>query len=374
MINKNITLLAFTLCFVLSFTFVLHASAQIDLLDHKSIHDQAVAEEEGYYEYVSRAGDPNIYYYFGVDLNGMLSAVEGNGDEILLQKVIQYVDNMINANGNNGAGWIKDTVGGWRGATPIARAAAIIMRDPVWRAKYGRTAREYIDFIYTSIIYSWYEGNGYSIPCIHPYSNSGEFCFGWHDSYSNLGMLATNLFQAEDPGPSRDLYLDIATKIAKAFRLHLELNGTGWIFDNDGSWSVDYRNEEGVPDTSHANQEPRMMMFMHEAGIEFSREEIVLWANTLTDIIWNGSLETPLFANYINGSNKPYAGGGEWSNGHIVNGWAFLGGYSSRAQEVLAYRLKADVEGRGNWDERVILSGHLIRNQMLLNGGRTVVP
>ena len=109
-----------------------------------------------------------------------------------------------------------------------------------------------------------------------------------------------------------------------------------------------------------------MVIAMFEGGIAFDEADVEGLARTLTDNIWNGSLEDPRFHNYIDGANGPYRNLGPWEGGWINAGWAMLGRYSSQAQLVFEASLQAAAGGVRNptidrWDghAKVALSGHV---------------
>ena len=105
----------------------------------------------------------------------MLSAVEKTQDEAMLQKVIHYIDNMLSKTtvvaGHKVWGPFESSSGKpvqayfYKACAPIARAAAVIMRNPTFREKYGSAATRYINFLDDSIIQYYYvETFGKKIP------------------------------------------------------------------------------------------------------------------------------------------------------------------------------------------------------------------
>jgi hypothetical protein len=135
-------------------------------------------------------------------------------------------------------------------------------------------------------------------------------------------------------------------------------------------------NQAGVPDTSHTNREAMFMVFMHEAGLMYTRADLVRMGYTFVDSIWNQSMESPSFANYINGSDKAYRVYKEPGlNGSVYHGWVMVGGYLPEAQRVAVQMLKAIVRGRQNFSltrnatgygGMLGLTGHILRNYALL--------
>jgi hypothetical protein len=347
------------------------APASPPLLNFSSLLHQYVNEFNLTTE--SLSGDGYDYYYLSYDLDGILSGAEKTEDEVLLQKALGYIDNMLStAKDLNGDGYREwppmdsnnrpQQLQMYQSIAPIARAAAVIVNSPTFQDKYRATAQRYIQFVDDHVIQYWYKKvyNSSKVPC-----PGGAV---WDDKCSLVGIVLASLYRAT--GDS--LYEELATQTGQAFQNRLEPYQTGSIWDN-GIIPLGYGgNQEGVPDTSHANREAMMTVFMHEVGIVFTRADVERLANTLTDIIWDGSVESPLFANYINGSNQPYRSYTDpGRNGYIYFGWALLGKYSPRAQEALSYTLKAIIDGKQNpsllanssYRGLTALSGHLLRNQ-----------
>jgi len=342
----------------------------------------------------SRSGLSSTYYFTSYYLNGMLSAAEGTKDERLLRRVMHMIDTMISTaqpfedHGRIYKVWRPFSITAdsavprpnlhytFQATVPIARAAALIMTDPAWKAKYGRSADRYVAFVDQSIIQYWYHSQlKDEIVWINP-----DLFPIWNDNGSNLGLIAAFLYRANGDR----LCLGISRRIGRAFRSKLSPAKTGWIWENHtipvGSDTDNVPgsvgNQEGVPDTSHANREAFLMTSLYESKILFTRRDIARMANTLTDTLWNHSEENPSFSNYLNGSDKAYRVYKEpGMNGSIYHGWALLGGYSQKAQRVILCVLKAILKGRDNpslernassYGGKLGLCGHLLKNWALL--------
>jgi hypothetical protein len=333
----------------------------------------------------SLSADSSVYYYTSYYLHGMLSAAEALRDTALLEQTILYLDNMIavaeDINGDGHLEWGPPEVDGslmnapvqlyhYQGIAPMARAAAIIRNQPEFAA-YEEAAVRYVDFVHDSLIEFWHiEVYGEQIPWLPVELNGWGSYEWWSDKCSHLGTIATSLYAATGDA----LYLDIASRVAAGFRLKLEEEGDAWQWDIDEALIGVDGNNEGTPDTSHANREPMMMAFMHEAGVEFTDADLLRMAHTLTDLIWNGSMDDPLFANYINGGNALYRDAGPWENGQIYTGWTLVGGYYDLAQEVSKTVVTKIADGYTNasltpmtWEPaRLALAAHVLRNHARL--------
>jgi hypothetical protein len=262
------------------------------------------------------------------------------------------------------------------------------MLNPRFKAKYSATAMRYIDFVDETIIQYWYDHTyRRRIPSLpNDLGSWGTQKPWWNDKNSHLGQIAVFLYAATQKVPTTHtpIYLDIATRIGTAFKRKLQTQKEGWIWDNGTAHAEGGKNTERVPDTSHANDEVRFVVFAYEAGIVFSLNDVEKFGKTLTDRIWNGSIDNPMFANYINGANATYRGRKAGAYGGVYHGWALLGKYSAKAQTALSYLLKAIVEGKRNPSIRengccgfakVALTGHLLRNsQAVLQSSTPTEP
>jgi hypothetical protein len=348
-------------------------------LDFDSLHELHLAYLEQYKDHIeanSNEGEAYAYYDFSYYLHGILSAAEATKDKNLLIDAIQYCDNMINAaedlNGDGHEEWPEllgeypNQLCHYQVYSPMARTAALIVNTSEFQTEFQNDANRIYDFVYDNAITYWHvEVYNYQIPWM-PQDLGGWGSYEiWNDKCTHFATTATFLYQVT--GDS--ICHDIASRIATGFRRKLVPNGDGWIWDTSATLDqYDDRNTIPYVDVSHANREPMMMVFMHEAGIEFSREDVQRMAATLTEIIWNDTLQPPHFSNYINGSNADYNNCGQpYCVGNVYSGWVLLGKYSEKAQQILTYTLKAIDEGTSIGQNhssygKVALSGHLLRN------------
>ena len=374
--------------------FFIYGKASPQYLLCRLAFDYYLIKDSGEIRDEVNSGLSSTYYFTSYYLNGILSAAEGTGSEHLLRVAMRYMDAMIATaeeyedHGRKYKAWRPFTVDTTsmlprpnlhftlQATVPLARAAAIIMTHPEWKAKYGGAARRYIEFTDQSIIQYWYHSKLHDqIPWINP-----DLFPLWNDNASNLALNTTFLYQATgDPG-----YLDVSLKIGRYFRKKIRPYKTGWIWENQtipllsdtDNTPGSVGNLAGVPDTSHANREAFLMVAFHEAGILYTRADLERMAGTFTDTLWNQSVESPSFANYINGSDKAYRVYKEPGlNGSIYHGWTFTGGYSRKAQQVLVNTIKAVLKQKTNpslernvasYGGRLGLCGHTLRNFRLL--------
>ena len=205
---NQVALLTIVSLFTASLT---HAA---DLLDFRALHAQYVNQYADHMENQSLSGHPEMgYYYMSYYLHGMLSAVEKTQDEAMLQKVIHYIDNMLSKTtvkaGHKVWGPFESSSGRpiqlyfYKACTPIARAAAVIMRNPTFRKKYGSAATRYINFLDDSFIqYFYVETFGKKIPFLDKDLGGINTTVSWSDKLSLFGETATSLYVATQNAPT----------------------------------------------------------------------------------------------------------------------------------------------------------------------------
>jgi len=340
------------------------------------------------------SGSSATYYFTSYYLNGMLSAFEATGDEAVLRRALDVMDGMLARSRDFREGGRTYRVWGpfavtadsalprpllhytFQATVPLARAAALIRADPDLRLRYGAAADRYVAFVDGCVLDYFYRRQ---LDSQVPWLDPDRFAI-WNDNASNLALNAAFLCRATGaPTPCA-----LAREIGAGFKRKLRPYKTGWIWENQtipiGSDTDDtpgsVGNQAGVPDVSHANREAFLMATLYEMGFVFGRADVERMAATLADTLWNGSLDSPSFANYLNGSDKAYRVYKQPGlNGSIYHGWALLGAYSPKAQRALLATLHASLLGRTNpslernaksYGGLLALAGHLLRNQAII--------
>jgi len=351
----------------------------------------------------ARSGSCKTYYSTCYYLQGLLSAAEGTKSESALKAAMSYIDLMLaeskDLNHDGLPEWgAKDASTSdldpdgrpwmlyhFQAELPIARAAAVILRNDEWRRSYRTNANSYIQFVDRSIFKYWLDrksgvykiqpGRDWPwragmIPQISS-TNGGYGPSGiWSDKASLLACISALLYQATgDP-----LYREVAERIGTDFKARLHPQGGGYIWDEGkplSEWKragyPDY--ESPAHDTSHANREAMMVVLLYEAGIVFTETDLDRMAYTFTDAICKGSEGSPHFTNYIDGSDAPLGRAKAGGVGNVFDGWILLGRYSARVQAT-GCALAAAIEKGGSIGQngssygRLELTGHLLRNSL----------
>lgn len=340
----------------------------------------------GELEKEAASGSSAVYYFTSYFLNGMLSAFEATGDERLLKRTLGLMDEMASRTrrfeGHEVWGPFAVTPDSpvprpilhftFQAAVPFARAAAIIRSEPRLAKKYGKTADRYVQFVDDCVVKYFYE---VQLERRIPWLDPDQFPL-WNDNASNLALNAAFLCRATGD----EQHCGLAKTIGEGFKSKLRPYKGGWIWENQtiplGSDTDNtpgsVGNQAGVPDISHTNREAFLMLTLQEMGMVFTRDDLDRMARTLTDTIWNGSLEDPSFSNYLNGNDLAYRVYKKPGlNGSIYHGWALMGAVSPKAQRVMLATLEAIMRGRSNpalernatsYGGKMALAGHILRN------------
>ena len=318
------------------------------------------------------SGDPSTYYSTSYVLHGLAAAAEASGDTAVMDTLVGYINQMIDRaqplvrNGVTYQQWGPWDANGnpqqlntFQSTVPLARTAAVIAGNPAFRTRYAASFNRIVAYVDQSIFKFWFDKQTgiYADPTstrlggIVPWLALARGGWGsypvWSDKCSHFGAMSAWMYRAT----RNPLYLEYATRIAEDFKTHVTVVNGCWIWDFGTVPVAAGANQDGSPDTSHANREPMMAAAMYEAGITFKLADLQGMAATLTTRIWNQSTTSPMFANYISGGNERAGTKPPWSNGNIYLGWNMLGRYAPAAARVIALfdqALQVQTGGTGN--------------------------
>jgi len=316
-----------------------------------------LAANQGAIAAEAASGDPATYYNTSYYLMGMAAAAQGTGDAAVMATLAATAGQMIakaqplvrngitypewgpwDANGN------PQQLNTFQATAALARTAAVIAGNPAFKAKYGAQLDQLVAFVDQSIFGYWFDKKtgvyadpgslwlGGAVPWLPvDLGGWGTYTY-WIDSCSQFGAMAAWMYQAT----GNLLYLEYATRVAEGFQDRVSAASGAWVWDQGAVPIVSGGNQDGSPDTSHANREAMLVMAVAEAGIAFQPGDLQGLAATLTGAIWNQSYSNPMFTNYIEGGNSAFGTLPPWANGNVFLGWDSVGRCSPLAQRVLA--------------------------------------
>ena len=353
---------------------------QSDLLSfYQSAYDQVYAENLDYFNSMAASGDTtteNTYYTFQYVLAPTLSMFEATGEAKYLEQALTWAETMlskaviidVNGNRNWSGPWqsphtdtpISYLLNDLQGSTELARLARIILTDPNLKNQYGDLAQAIYAFVRDEIVeknlwvrggMSWFINVAYVVEEGKPIS----------DKVVLLLRILSDLYLVD----LEPRYGDLALQLGECFKNRFTAYQGGLIWD----LGIGY---DGNPseDTSHGNRHPWAVIDLYQADLVFSREYVDGLANLLIGVIWNGSLDDPMFTNFIDGSNDEVFGREPWNNGLIYAGWVMLGQFNQEVQEVCDAVLDAILAGKNNPSlsynrtiyGKLSLAAHLARN------------
>jgi hypothetical protein len=203
---------------------------------------------------------------------------------------------------------------------PMAEFAYVIHGRSVLQSKFGASANTYVNFIENEILPKWdpyYQMiSDVSGTYIFPYDNSTSLPGNSVPHNWNAAMGTVYLWLYGINGNS-DFY-DRATQLATTFKNNLSLQDIGpsyvWNYA-DPLLPGDTISNQIVEDTSHANQEIAFATLAYRMGIVFNGADMQYFENTLTQVMWNQSINSPVIRSQVNGgggsSYMQYLG--QWS-------------------------------------------------------------
>ncbi|MCG5454656.1 hypothetical protein PSH03_003818 [Micromonospora sp. PSH03] len=189
--------------------------------------------------------------------------------------------------------------------TAIAKFARLVHGQPSLPATYAEQAATYRAFLEDEIVPRWesspYIGNTW-ISTAGTYTQPPNF-----DSFSHsprpandylpynqslaYGQMLLVLHQVNGDAT----YLDRARRTGQFFKGRLTLNGDAY------TWTYSPQST-AVEDTSHANIDVGAARELYESGNVFTATDMQRFTNTLTQLMWNGSLTTPRVSKFVNGT------------------------------------------------------------------------
>src|SRR5262249_1666951 len=156
-----------------------------------------------------------------------------------------------------------------------------------------------------------------SVPYLTSFPSTQEFS----DTSAFFARIALDLHRTVP----NSTYLADATAILQVFKNRLTpYTGQSLIWDQGIAWNGS--SFTSAPDTSHANRFPHMALDAYDAGVVITSGDVNGLAHLLINVIWDGSMTSPQFANFIDGTNGLAFGRSAWGNGQVYSGWVLLAG------------------------------------------------
>jgi uncharacterized protein YyaL (SSP411 family) len=339
---------------------------------NKKLFDELLNENSAQVNRMAASGNGGMYYRFSYVMEATLAQYEGTGDTKYLERVLTWAETMISAARIIDSHGMRNWAGRWasphasqriayqlddlQGATALARTARLILTDDVLTTTYGVRAALLKRFVQRDIVEKVLEAHRSRRFYRENAANPREL---FSDKTALLVRVLLDLYRCDN----EKAYRDFAGELLNGFTRRLAAHNRGaLIWDSTGTARMD---------TAHANRMPYMAVDAYEAGVGVDREQIEGLSRLLTEVIWDQSMASPRFSNYIDGGNDVAFGRGPWGNGLIYAGWLTLGAYDKKVQKVGEATLSALLSGRLNpslrymntLEGRLSLIGLLARNR-----------
>jgi hypothetical protein len=334
--------------------------------------DSVVAKQSEMLDRTAASGIGRSYYTFSYALDGILGMYEGTHSPEYLEQALKWAEVMISKatiiDVHNLQNWSGDWLSPYattpishhlhdlQGSTQLTRVARIVLTDAELKQRFGDRATAIYRFVKDNIIDKWlYARNAES----WYRANAVNTARHYNDKTALVARILIDLYRID----GSVAYSSLASHLLEGFKARLRPHGRGSLVWDDGTL-----------DTSHANRMPSMVVAAYEAGLVVSKREIEGLSRLLTEIIWDGSITSPRFTNFIYGTNQAALQRPPYGLGQIYSGWLALGAHDAGVQWLGDAVVSALMSGVRNasidymasvWGEMCLL-GHLARNRAKL--------
>jgi hypothetical protein len=357
------------------FTFTTAAASAGTVSYYQAIYDTEYQNNQAALDAMAASGDGGTYYTFQYTFSGTLSMYEATKDPKYLERALAWAETMVskatiidsNGNANWSGPWLSPysatpiayELYDLQGSTELARLARIILTNSTLNSIYGTRAQAIHGFVKNHIVDKWLYTRGEESWFVY---HSVTLSIDYSDKCALLVRILTDLYRVGDTS-----YLTLATEMVNGFKDRLVVfTGNSLIWDQ----GLSPETPGHAPDTEHANRYPDMVIDAINAGIgSITSTDLTKISNLLTAVIWDQSISSPQFTNYIDGNNDLFRTRPAWNNGLIYSGWVKLAEYDAGVLAVSDAALKAIVAGVRNpslgymstYHGKMALSGHLAK-------------
>ena len=206
---------------------------------------------------------------------------------------------------------------------PVAQFIEMALHREDLQGRYEEKARSYLRLIEERILAKqeryWLEVE----PGMGGYRSTSS---GWerysnrilpHNQYLALGRAYLVLKDASD----NPLFLERATLMARHFRRHLQETGSAYTWSYWDWVEAGAPDQSNVEDTSHGHIDIEFAVEAYRRGVVFTQADMERLARTLTDQMWNGSLDDPTVGSRVDRRT---------GEGNTIRGWIELCRWDSR--------------------------------------------
>jgi hypothetical protein len=256
-------------------------------------------------------------YFLWPGIDGLLNLYEATGKTVYVGYAVEYCQRYQSlgedVNGDGYLDWYSSWIEGyshhhveWRAGDGVARTVAIILTDPKL-SMYIDEGMSLKVFLEKHIWEKWTGG----------YSNGGNSTTVTH-FIGRCGLIALSLYQIT----GEQEYLSYIQTKGNQLKEALILN------EENAYWWTVYTDKGGAVDVSHGGDTVNFMVEAFRLGLVFEEQDILHLINTVKKNLWNGSITTPDFRTYVDGT-------GEFGDlGYNQGGWIKLAQFDPELQEI----------------------------------------
>jgi hypothetical protein len=256
-------------------------------------------------------------YYLWPGIDGLLNLYEATGKTEYVGYAIEYCQRYQSmgedVNEDGYLDWYSRWIEGyshhhveWRAGDGVARTVALILTDPRL-STYVEDGTELKNFLEKHIWEKWTGG----------YSNGGNSTNVTH-FIGRFGLIALSLYQIT----GEQEYLSYVQTKGNQLKDALFLN------DQGAYWWMVYTDKGGAVDVSHGGDTVNFIAEAFRLGLVFDEDDILRLINTVKKNLWNGSLTTPDFRTYVDGT-------GDFGDlGYNQGGWIKLAQFDPELKDM----------------------------------------
>lgn len=245
--------------------------------------------------------------------------------------------------------------------SPIVAFVELVWQDPALHPVYKSRADEYLRVVEEEVIAKWHanwephpgwteadnsrfgENGGY-----HLYEWSGwrnqplNMFLSFTDALVTLSRLSTSPYYTPHEEDFAPFYSEQSEQMLRFFHEQLqhdaEADAYTWKYGPNSAWP------DLMEDVGHGFIDIQAALQGVRSGLSFTEEDLARMANTFVRKVWNGRLEEPAFAYYVDGVPNAL----DEDRGHWGWGFLYLAGYDYRIREAMAayYDKEVSIEGK----------------------------
>lgn len=228
----------------------------------------------------------------------------------------------------------------------MAQFVRLVKENPKQLSQYAAKAAVYRKFIETHIVPKWTDSKSHMGDCWvqldaktgyfkESEKMPGAFPKAKFDPlpYNQMAPYACMLWTMYDVN-GNNAYRDKAGQMAQYLKDGMTINGDGYKW-----WYCNIPNPH-MEDASHGNLDIDLAVESYNRGGAFKKEDMQRLANTLVEIMWNKSVESPQLSKTVDGTNKDpiYSAN--------LNGWIRLTPFNKTVRIIAAnYYKDFDLKG-----------------------------